>query len=302
MDDRVNVGFIGLGNMGRPMARNLLNAGYRLKVYNRTSGKAKDLAGLGATEVATPAAVLSPGGIVVSMVSDDAALEAIVAGEGGLFKSIGSDSIHLSMSTVSPAIARRMAEHHRQLGGAYVAAPVLGRPDAAAAGKLWICVSGPAPAKERVAPLLEAMGQGFRDFGEQPEAANVAKLAANFLILSSIEAMAEAFAFAAKNRLDRQTLADFLTQTLFACPVYQGYAQRLLAEEYEKVGFRLALAMKDLDLVTAAAEEAKVPLPFASTLHDRLLSSLARGRGELDMVAMGLAVAEQAGIERDGLQ
>lgn len=294
------VGFIGLGNMGRPMARNLLSAGYRLKVYNRTQDKVRELASLGVIEVPGPCDTLEPGGIVISMVSDDAALQAIVEGQDGLFNSLGPEAIHLSMSTVSPAISRRLAEHHQQLGATYVACPVLGRPEAAASRQLWMCLSGAASAKERVRPLLEAMGQGIHDFGEDPAASNVAKLASNFLILNAIEALAEAFTFARKNGLDRGALGKFLTQTIFDCPVYQNYSTLLLAEHYEKVGFRLAMAMKDLNLVRDTAETSQVPLPTAGVLHERLLSSLARGRGDLDMIAMNLAITEEAGLQPAG--
>ncbi len=159
-----------------------------------------------------------------------------------------------------------------------------------------MCLSGPAQAKQRVRPLLEAMGQGIHDFGEDPGAGNVAKLASNFLILSAIEALAEAFAFARKNNLDPRALAEFLTTTILDCSIYRDYSRLLLAEQYEKVGFRLAMAMKDLNLVRDTAESSQVPLPTAGVLHERLLSSLARGRGDLDMVAMNLAVAEEAGL------
>ncbi len=300
MDRTHTVGFIGLGNMGQPMARNLLSAGFRLKIYNRTASKARELAGLGAIEVPGPADALDPDGIVITMVSDDAALNMVVEGTDGLYNSLGPGAIHLSMSTISPATSRRLAEHHQQLGAMYVACPVLGRPEAAVAKRLWMCLSGPAEAKQQVRPLLEAMGQGTCDFGEDPGAGNVAKLASNFLILSAIEALAEAFTFVRKNGLDRATLADFLTQTIFNCPIYQNYSRLLLAEDYEKVGFKLALAMKDLNLVRDAAESAQVPLPMAAILHERLLSSLARGRGDLDMVAMALAVSEEAGVQPAG--
>ncbi len=290
------IGFVGLGNMGRPMAANLLAAGFGLRVFSRTAEKAAALAGKGALQVARPEEAALPGGIVVTMLSDDRALQEVALDGDRLARALGPGGVHISMSTVSPAASRRAAEHHKPFGVAYVAAPVFGRPDAAAARKLWICVSGARAARERVAPVLNALGQGVFDFGEDAGGANVVKLAGNFMLASAVEAMAEAMTLASKNGVEPARLLSMMGQTLFACPVYQNYGKALIGRNYEPPGFRLALGLKDIDLVLKTASEAKVPMPFASLLHDRILAGVAKGRGDLDWAILGQEVAEQAGL------
>src|SRR6266481_1445367 len=223
------IGFIGLGNMGQPMTRNLLNAGFALRVYNRNASKAEPLVAQGAQQVFKPSDVVEPGDIVITMVANDSALESVVLGEDGFLERLGPNGIHLSMSTVSPATARKLADLHAKHGSIYLAAPVFGRPEAAAARKLWICLSGPQLARERVQPVLKALGQGIFDFGEDPGAANIVKLCGNFLILSAMEAMAEALTLAEKSGMDRSAVSDMLTHTLFSAPIYQIYG-KMIAE------------------------------------------------------------------------
>ena len=292
------IGFIGLGQMGQAMASNLPRDGYSLRVYNRTSEKAAALARQGAKVVLRPIETAEPGGIVITSLANDHAVESVVIGDQGLLERLGPNGIHVSMSTIAPATARRLAEHHQKYQVSYVAAPVFGRPEAAAARKLWICLSGPQAAKDRVQPILRALGQGIFDFGEEPGAANVVKLAGNFLLASAIEALAEALTLAEKNGIDRARLADMLGQTLFACPVYQGYGQRIAIHQYEPAGFRLALGLKDLDLVLQTAATTQVPMPVASLLHDRFVAAMAKGRSDIDWAAIALGIAEDAGLER----
>lgn len=291
------IGFIGLGQMGEPMARNLLKAGFQLGIYNRTRAKADGLAREGARVVDQPALAVTSGGIVVTMLANDAALEAVVLGPQGIAEALGEGGTHISMSTISPETARRLAAEHERRGGRYLAAPVFGRPEAAAAAKLWICISGSAAAQATAAPILQALGQGVHAFGEDPGAANVVKLAGNFLIGSAIEALAEALALGEKNGVDRTALASFFSQTIFACPIYQNYGKIIATEQYEPPGFKLALGMKDIGLVLDAAQLARVPMPLASLLRDRLLASLANGRQDLDWTAIALAVSEDAGLK-----
>jgi 3-hydroxyisobutyrate dehydrogenase-like beta-hydroxyacid dehydrogenase len=179
-----------------------------------------------------------------------------------------------------------------------LAAPVFGRPEAAAARKLWICLSGPKPAKERVQPMLSALGQAVFDFGEDPGAANVVKLSGNFLIASAIEAMAEAMTLAEKNGIDRARLIDMVAQTMFACPIYQNYGKAVAQEDYMPARFRLFLGLKDIDLVLQTAAASKTPMPLASMLHDRFISAMAKGREELDWAAFALGAWEDAGLHR----
>jgi 3-hydroxyisobutyrate dehydrogenase-like beta-hydroxyacid dehydrogenase len=289
-------GFIGLGSMGHPMASRLIAAGHPLRVWNRTASKAAGLAAQGATVVAKPAEAAAPGGIVFSMLADDQAVEEIFAPGAGLLERLGKGGVHVSMSTISPAASRRMAEQHARLGVAYLAAPVFGRPEAAQAGELWICLSGPDSAKERIKPMLAMMGQGWFDFGAEPGAANVVKLCGNFLIAAAIEALGEALALAEKNGLDRTRVIEMLTGTLFACPIYKGYGGKIAAQNYEPVGFRLALGLKDITLALRTAAESRAPMPLASLLHDRSLAAVAKGRGEQDWASLALEATEDAGL------
>jgi len=288
------IGFVGTGNMGLPMATNLIRAGFVVRVYNRTPGRALSLAGLGAEIAPDIKTVVEPGGILVTMISDDLALEEIAL--GGAIDRMAPGGVHISMSTVSPAVARKVARQHEALGVYYVAAPVFGRPEAAAARKLWICVSGAEEARQKVAPVLEALGQKVFEFGEDPGAANVVKLAGNFLIGSALEAVSEALTLAEKNGIDRGRFVDLMGQTLFACPVYQSYGRALAEERYQPPGFRLALALKDINLVMGTAASSTVPMPLASLLHDRMLSGVAKGRGGMDWSVIGLEVMEGAGL------
>lgn len=291
------IGFVGLGNMGLPLATNLLESGYKLRVYNRTAAKAQPLVEKGAIAVDAPADVVEPGGIVITLLSNDQALEAVVLGEQGLLSSLTADSIHLSMSTIAPATAQTLAVHHEQKGAHYLAAPVFGRPDAVAARKLWLTLSGNEAAKARVRPLLEKVGQGIFDFGDDVGAANVVKLAGNFLIISAIEAMAEAFTLAEKNGIDRTQIANLFGQTLFACPIYQNYGRMIAQQQYEPAGFKLSLGLKDITLALQTASASQMPLPLASLLHDRLIAAVANGKGDIDWTGLALTASEEAGLK-----
>jgi len=289
------VGFVGLGNMGLPMARNLREGGFDVVAFNRNRRKADEFAADGGRAAAHPRDAAAPG-LVVSMVADDRALEEVVDGAGGILEGLPPGGIHLSMSTVSPSVARRLAARHADRGTAYVAAPVFGRPDAAASRKLWICVSG--SERDRARDVLAALGQGTFDFGDDPGAANVVKLSGNFLIASAMESMAEAFALCEKNGIPRASAAGLFSSTLFSCPIYRNYGDAIAAERYSPAGFRLALGAKDMRLVLGAASESGVPMPAASLVHDRLLASAGRGRSDLDWSGLALAVSEDAGLRR----
>jgi 3-hydroxyisobutyrate dehydrogenase-like beta-hydroxyacid dehydrogenase len=285
------VGFVGLGNMGLPMARNLLKRGFRLRVYNRSAARAGELAALGATVVDVPADAVTANGVVVTMVSDDAALGAVTGGPGGFGARLGRGGLHVSMSTVSPRLVRELAEQHRQAGAGLVCAPVSGRPDAAEAAALTVWLAGAEQDKRRALPVLEAMASAIHDVGAEPAAASVAKLAANLLVLASVEALAEALELAARDGVERRQLASALTERLFAGPVMTGYAARLASGAQDERGFKVALALKDIDLVlkTAAATDAR--LPFAQALQQRLQALQARGLGERDVSSLAADLA-----------
>ncbi len=291
------IGFVGLGAMGLPMAANLLAAGYHLTVYNRTASKAEPLIAKGAHRADRAGDVALPGGIVVSMLADDASVKALVWGEDGVAERIAPDGIHVSMSTVSPATTRELAAYHATRGSMMVAAPVFGRPTQAQAKQLRICVSGPAGAKAKVRPIIDAMGQEVFDFGDNPGAANVVKLAGNFMIAAALEALGEAVAMMRKSGVDPAAALEMLTKTIFAAPVYQGYGPVIAHGVFTPAGFRLPLGLKDIDLVLQTAGAANAPMPTASLLRDRFISAIAKGRADLDWSAIALGAADDAGLK-----
>ena len=291
------IGFVGLGAMGLPMATNLLAAGFHLTVYNRTASKAEPLVAKGAHRAARAGDVAQPGGIVVSMLADDASLKALVTGEDALAERLAPDGIHISMSTVSPATTRELVAYHASRGSVMVAAPVFGRPSAAQARQLRICVSGSADARAKVRPILEAMGQEVFEFGDNPGAANVVKLAGNFMIAAALEAMGEAVVMMRKSGVDPVAALEMLSETLFAAPVYQGYGPMIAHGRFSPAGFRLPLGMKDIDLALQTAVAANAPMPTASLLHDRFVSAIAKGRADLDWSAIALGAADDAGLK-----
>jgi 3-hydroxyisobutyrate dehydrogenase-like beta-hydroxyacid dehydrogenase len=292
-----NIAFLGLGAMGLPMATNLIAAGLIPTVWNRTASKADALVNRGAKLAHAPAEAASPGGIAITMLADDAAVESVVAGEKGIAAGLGKGGLHISMSTISPETARRLAQLHQAHGGSYVAAPVFGRPDNAERRQLVVCTSGEHGAKSRARPVFDAIGRAVFDFGDDPGAANVAKLCGNFLIAAALEAMAEAFTMAEKSGLERTKVAEMLGKTLFACPVYQRYGEMIAAKRHTPAGFKLPLGLKDVELVLRNAADVKAPMPAASLVRDRLLSGIAKGRVEMDWSALALGVLDDAGIK-----
>ena len=288
------VAFFGLGQMGHGMALRLLEGGYKLNLFNRTQAKARRVVQKGGNFFENPAAAAMTAEILISMLADDEAVAAVTTEE--VLQALGVGGIHLSMSTVSPAGAEELSRFHTKHGIQYLACPVFGRPDAARAGKLWLCLAGDEGAKNRVSPLLEAMSQGVYDFGSSPQAANLAKLAGNFLIASAIEAMAEAFSLAEKNGVDPNQVHSILAQTLFACPIYQNYGKLILEQNYSPPGFSLALGYKDMRLVRDTARISEVSMPLASLLEDRFLRSLAKERAGMDWTAIAVDQRESAGL------
>jgi 3-hydroxyisobutyrate dehydrogenase-like beta-hydroxyacid dehydrogenase len=290
----MRVGFVGLGNMGSAMARNLLRAGHQLTLYNRTPARAAELAAAGCT-VAAAIGDLAGVEVVVTMLSDDHALEAVALGSAGLL-GLPAGLVHISCSTVSVALSRRLTEAHRQAGQTFVAAPVLGRPEAAAAAKLFILAAGPAAAVDTCRPLFDALGQRAFVLGEEPALANTLKLACNFLLAAVIEGLGEAFAFTEKAGLARPQVLEVLTETLFSAPVYKTYGALIAERRFEPAGFKLPLGLKDVRLALAAADSLDVPLPLLSLLHDQMLAALAEGHPDLDWSALAMVAARHAGL------
>jgi len=295
-ENNMEIGYVGLGGMGHAMASNLISKGHTLRVWNRSPGKAADLVGQGATLVEHPGQAVAGDGIVFTMVADDAALEQVVGGPDGIAAKLGPGGIHVSMSTVSPETTQRIAALHAERGAAFVAAPVFGRPTAAAAAMLFILVAGEAGARDKIMPLLETMGQRVFPLGDDPVAASIVKLSGNFMIMGVIEAMAEAATLCEKYGVERSAMMDVMTQSIFATPLYVNYGKLIAQHDYANPGFKLSLGFKDANLVMAAARKAHVPMPLASMMHDRFLSALAKDRGELDWTAAALNVSEDAGL------
>lgn len=291
----MKVGFIGLGHMGAGMAASLLRAGNDVTVCNRTPGKAAALVAHGATEAATIAEACR-GEAVFTMLANDDAVEAVALGRDGIVDSLPPAAIHISSSTISVALAERLAAAHDGAGQRFIAAPVLGRPDVAAGGNLFVLAGGPVASIRASAPLLGAIGQRVFVVSERPEAANLVKLSANFLLASVIETLGEAMTLVGKAGIDPHRYVRMLTSTLFDAPVYKTYGALLADGKFEPAGFAAPLGAKDIRLALAAAEALQVPLPIAGLLHDRFLTVLANGGERLDWSAIGAVAARDAGM------
>ncbi len=292
----MRIGFVGLGPMGAAMAFRLLGAGHELTVWNRTPEKAHGLVKAGARLAASPAEASRRAEVVVSSVANDAALESVILGAEGVGEGLAAGALHISASTVSVSLAARLGAAHAARGQDFVSAPVLGRPPAAESGTLFVMAAGEAAAVARAEVVLKEIGQRVFVLGERPEQANLAKLACNFLIFSTIEQFSEVFAVVEKGGLDRAKVFELLTGSFFTAPVHKNYGKLILDRAYEP-GVKVSLGAKDTKLFLQAGEELSVPLPIASLLRDRFLSAVARGEGELDFTVIARQAAEQAGLD-----
>jgi 3-hydroxyisobutyrate dehydrogenase-like beta-hydroxyacid dehydrogenase len=290
----MQVGLIGLGRMGSGMAANLLAAGQALTVYNRSPAKAASLVGRGARLAKTPGDA-ARGPVVITMLTDDHALEQVVFDKGGILDALAPGAIHVSMSTISVALAERLAAAHRDKGQEFVAAPVFGRPDAAASAKLFIVTAGKPEAVAVCQPLFDVLGQRTFIVSLEAPKANLVKLSGNFLIASVIESLGEAVALVGKAGIGRGQYVELLTATLFGAPVYKTYGALIAEERYQPAGFKAELGYKDVQLALGAAKTLQVPLPMASLISDRFLALIAGGGGALDWSALGLLAKRDAG-------
>lgn len=287
----MKVGFIGLGQMGTAIAANLLKAGHQLTVWNRSPDKADALVAAGASRAERPADA-AQGEVVMTMLADDHAVEAVVFGEGGIQ---AAPALHVSHSTISIALADRLAA---QAGsGGYVSAPVFGRPQAAMAAKLFVIAAGAAGHLDACEPLFAAIGQRTFRIGETPSAANLVKLSGNFMIMAAVEAMAEAMTLAEKGGVDRRTLLDVLTGTLFGAPIYHIYGEILVGDQFRPAGFAAPLGLKDMILVDAAATASRTPMPVLGVVRDHLRSAIATEGADVDWASVALAVRRAAGVQ-----
>jgi 3-hydroxyisobutyrate dehydrogenase-like beta-hydroxyacid dehydrogenase len=291
----MDVGFIGLGQMGSAIALNLVKAGHRVVVYNRTRAKAEALASQGAEVAETVADACRPP-VVITMLADDSAVEAAFFGDGNGLSTLDQDAVHVSMSTISVALSDRLAEAHRNAGHSYVAAPVFGRPEAAAAAKLFVVAAGPEAQLARCQPLFDAVGQRTFIVGDKPSAANLVKLSGNFLLAAMIECLGEAFALTRKGGIEPHLYLEILTSTLFSAPAYKTYGTIIANQQYEPAGFKMSLGLKDIRLALAAADALTTPMPVASLVHDHFLSGVAQGAGDLDWAGLARLSAANAGL------
>jgi 3-hydroxyisobutyrate dehydrogenase-like beta-hydroxyacid dehydrogenase len=289
------VGYIGLGRMGQVISGRILDAGFDLVVYNRTRSKADGLEQKGAAVADTIAAACAGREVVITMLTDDKALDEVL--ENGMLASLSAGAIHVPMGTHSVTALGEVDEAHRKADQILVAAPVLGRPDAAAAGTLGIVPAGPPDAVARCAPLFEAIGRRTFDGGTNPAGAAAVKLANNMVLGCAIEAMAEGFALTRKFGVEPTAFFDVLTDGLFAAPSYKVYGAIIANETYDQVGFTTQLGLKDANLAMAAGQAASVPLPSLNVYRDSLLDAVAHGEGDKDWAVIGRVKARVSGLE-----
>jgi 3-hydroxyisobutyrate dehydrogenase-like beta-hydroxyacid dehydrogenase len=296
MERAMKIGFVGLGSMGAAMARRLIDGGHTLTVYNRTRSRAEPFRALGARVADRVSEAANDADVLISMVADDHALEALVFPPGAVLQALPASAVHASMSTVSVALSRRLATAHAERGQHYVAAPVFGRPEAVAAGQLFVVAAGPHDQIRRCQPIFDALGQKTFNAGPDASAANVIKLAGNFLITTVIESLAECLALARKQGVDPHAMLDVLTGSLFSAPIYRTYGSILVEQRFDPAGFALPLGMKDNALVLAAAQAVQVPMPMASFVRDQFLAAMAAGLAESDWSAIARITFRNAGL------
>jgi 3-hydroxyisobutyrate dehydrogenase-like beta-hydroxyacid dehydrogenase len=289
------VGVVGLGRMGAAFAANLLSAGYRTVVYDRDDRRAQPLQVEGA-RAAERLADLVACDLVISALPDDAALETVAIGPDGLTDILPRGAVHVCVGTISPGLSRRLASAHAALGQGFVAAPVLGNPDLARAQRLFVLAAGAPKAVARARPVLERLGQKVFIVGDDPGHASLVKLAGNVLTAATLESMGEVFALLRKAGVDPHLAFDVFTGSLFDGRVHKTYGGKIVDGRYDPPGMTVPLAVKDLRLALAEAEQLAVPMSVASLVHDRLVAAVARGWAGLDWSALGLLAAADAGL------
>ncbi len=293
----MRVGFVGLGRMGQGMARRILDAGHDLCVFDVVSSATAPLAAAGARVAASIADLAMRSDVVATMLVADAHVSDVALGRGGLCEKLAAGAIHLVMGTHGVATVRELEARHREAGQTLVAAPVLGRPDLAAAGQLGIVVAGPEDAVERCNELLKVMGRRTFVAGAKPEAATAIKLANNAVLGCAMVAMAEGFSLIRKYGVAPQVFQDVMTEGLFAAPAYKVYGQKMVDESFDQVGSPIHVGLKDADLIAAAADLARVPMPSHNVYRDRLIGAVAHGDRDRDQAVLGREQARASGLE-----
>jgi len=291
----MKVAFLGLGNMGSPMARNLLAAGNEVTVYNRSRDKSQALTSHGARVADSPAGAARDADAVMTMLADDHATEEVVIGEKGILGALKDGGVHIAHSTISTTLARRLTAEHGHRGQGYLSVPVFGRPEAAEGKKLVVVAAGANELIDRCRPLFDAIGKVTYVVGSEPWQANAAKVCGNFMIISMIESFSEAFAALRKAGVAPQLFVDVIN-SLFQSPVYGNYGKMMAAGQFEPAGFKLRLGLKDVRLALQVAEECTAPMPVASLIRDHMISALAHGQGEMDWSSIAKVAARAAGL------
>jgi 3-hydroxyisobutyrate dehydrogenase-like beta-hydroxyacid dehydrogenase len=292
----MRIGFIGLGSMGAAIAANLVKARHEVAVWNRSAAKAAPLVEAGAVLAATPKEAAVGREAVFTMLADDAALGAVLDGDAGLIAGLGKGALHISMSTIAVDTAERLTQQHRSRGQRFMCAPVFGRPEAAAAGKLFIVAAGDPDDVATATPLFSAIGQRAFAVGAKPSSASLVKLCGNFMILSAIESLAEAMTLAEKGGVPKAQLLEVLTGSLFDAPVFRNYGKILVDGRFKPAGFAAPLGLKDMRLAGQSAEKLRVPMPLLSLLRDHLLQTIAVEGEDIDWSGIGLTVAKNGGL------
>jgi 3-hydroxyisobutyrate dehydrogenase-like beta-hydroxyacid dehydrogenase len=292
----MRIGFLGLGAMGAAMASHLVKEGHEVTVWNRSADAAKPLAEQGAKVAGTPAEAAVGAEVLLSMLANDAAVRQVLF-DGGVLDALPGGAVHVNHATISVALARELIEAHEKRGLGYVAAPVFGRPDAAATGSLNIVVSGSPGAVAKAQPLIDALAGKVWPMGEDPVRATIVKIGGNFMIGAAIESMAEATALTRAHGVSAAEFLDVMSNSLFAAPVFKNYGGQIARDTYTPAGFKLSLGFKDVGLARAAAEAERVPMPLGSVLHDTLLESLAQGDGDIDWAGMARIAAARARLK-----
>jgi len=298
----MQVGFIGLGNMGEPMARNLMRAGHRLTIYNRTRQRAEALGGEGARIADTPADAAAEAEVLITMLADDRAVRSVLLGAGpdetSAIDALAPEAVHMSASTIGIECSKELEREHRARRQGYVATPVIGRAEAARDKALWVIAAGAPKDIERCRPLMEALGRGITIAGEEPWQANLTKIGVNFMLATVLEAFGEVYAMLEKSGIDPHSFLDVANNGAFRSPVYANYGRMIADRQYEPAGFSLKLGLKDAELALEAGDAVQAPLPFASVLRDHYLQALAHGHGELDWSAVAEVARHNAGVRK----
>ncbi|MGE0857732.1 MAG: NAD(P)-dependent oxidoreductase [Gammaproteobacteria bacterium] len=291
----MQLGYLGIGLMGEPMVDNLLADGHEVTVWTRSPGKTTGLAARGARVASSAATAVQAGGVVLSCLADDAALEAVFA-DGRVLVALGPGGVHVSISTISPECATRLATAHAAAGVAYVASPIIGRPDAVRARVPSFLTAGDEAAKARVRPVLEKLSRRIFDFGATPSAANVAKINFNFMIATTIEALAESFTVVEKHGIDPAEFHQMVVGTAFGCPIFENYGRQLARHGWNDTGFKLALGLKDVRLAQGAAAAVGARMRLGELLEQRYAEGVSNGHGEKDWTAIAIDVRAEAGL------